>query len=728
MPVLRDPITRAVTRTTGMQSIDPVTDASRRALDGARSTDVAADAPRLADGPADTDTAGPEQRTASIDMAGDTDPLKALTQGLAPMAAKGVEAAHIDLDSGSADRGQAAMRRNAGQVGVDPFATTPEALTLRDHALPATTAALHAAGLKLTEGGGAHARIHDGMRAPQALTERETPGSVDATDIAGDASDASDLSDSSEANGSATRASARPGATSMTDGTRAIGEAQTGETARSDVGALTKTGDRIDPDRSRLNQDARAGEPGSPAQRRETRETRRMDTVVGTPDGQAHTASRAGQVATTPRARDRGDLRPGAGTSDEARDARLAAMADHQTDPTDPTAGDGRVLADRAAASEGSKLDRASPLEVARAGAQATGPQARVSISEARTRAAAVDGERSPASDAAGPGAAAAETENPARPETALAGRNVASAGRRDAQEQTARSLAVASGSELAGHPAWQAAQAMTSHLPESRAARPAPPFVSSDSARATSRIAVTRRESTQGRTEARSALADLTSPPATALPAPMNGTMQSAWTGTFDAALRTVDITDSNRHRDADARALAAGTLPATSADNTFSAALDLAGPALPEFMLRESLDSPAFAPALSARIATLVRDGVEEARIQLNPAEMGPVAVQLAMEGSDVRVDLAAEVESTRQILEQALPSLASALRESGFTLTGGGVFQQPRDTSGGGQAPQNGRTGRAGTDPADERVSTISLTGTGRQPPRGLVDLYA
>ena len=53
----------------------------------------------------------------------------------------------------------------------------------------------------------------------------------------------------------------------------------------------------------------------------------------------------------------------------------------------------------------------------------------------------------------------------------------------------------------------------------------------------------------------------------------------------------------------------------------------------------------------------------------------------VQLALDGSKVTVELAAEVEATRVALEQALPSLAGALHEAGFTLAGGWpVWQRP------------------------------------------------
>jgi flagellar hook-length control protein FliK len=96
----------------------------------------------------------------------------------------------------------------------------------------------------------------------------------------------------------------------------------------------------------------------------------------------------------------------------------------------------------------------------------------------------------------------------------------------------------------------------------------------------------------------------------------------------------------------------------------------------------IQPSVHSPAFAPAFSARIATLARDGLELARVHLNPVDMGPVSVQLSLDGQQVRVDMTADVAATRRVLEQALPTLAGALREAGFTLSGGGVHQPPTD----------------------------------------------
>jgi flagellar hook-length control protein FliK len=209
-------------------------------------------------------------------------------------------------------------------------------------------------------------------------------------------------------------------------------------------------------------------------------------------------------------------------------------------------------------------------------------------------------------------------------------------------------------------------------------------------------------------------------------------GTNRGSRHDALDLSSRALEANTPAVAREAEAWKLVAGAAVATGAEPAHSAASNVESSVLPEFTLREALDSQDFAPALSARISMLVREGIEEARIQINPADMGPVTVRLALEGSDVRVDLAAEIDATRQILDQALPSLASSLRESGFTLTGGGVFQQPRDNGNGNGSEERRRSRDVGG--VDARgtsalaTATTSATGPGRLSPRGLVDLYA
>ena len=142
----------------------------------------------------------------------------------------------------------------------------------------------------------------------------------------------------------------------------------------------------------------------------------------------------------------------------------------------------------------------------------------------------------------------------------------------------------------------------------------------------------------------------------------------------------------------------------------------------------------SPDFAPQLAAHLTTFVRDGVQHAKLELNPAEMGPLTVQIQLDGNAAHVHLAAENAQTRQALEQAMPQLAGSLRESGLTLSGGGVSEQPR------QAPQQqqqaqagGSGGRNAGGQGDSHAGTPDApSGASAAPPArrlsGVVDLIA
>ena len=144
-------------------------------------------------------------------------------------------------------------------------------------------------------------------------------------------------------------------------------------------------------------------------------------------------------------------------------------------------------------------------------------------------------------------------------------------------------------------------------------------------------------------------------------------------------------------------------------------------------EAQLSAGPTSADFGAQLSAQITTFVRDGIEHARLHLNPADMGPVQVTIQIDGGTAAVHLSADDAQTRQALEQALPMLAGSLREEGLTLTGGGVSQQARQDADQAQTRQDGRT-RADTQPA----TGTAQGGADRAAPlaqrRGIVDLVA
>jgi flagellar hook-length control protein FliK len=137
-----------------------------------------------------------------------------------------------------------------------------------------------------------------------------------------------------------------------------------------------------------------------------------------------------------------------------------------------------------------------------------------------------------------------------------------------------------------------------------------------------------------------------------------------------------------------------AAGALLAGAAPTPTGTAAAAAAPAA--VGIPTPVDSPDFAQALGLQMSVLAKDGVQQAELHLNPADMGPVSVQIVMEGTQARIDFGADMAATRHAIEAGLPELASALRDAGFTLAGGGVSQhsQPRGDGQGGNGPGEGR----------------------------------
>ena len=140
--------------------------------------------------------------------------------------------------------------------------------------------------------------------------------------------------------------------------------------------------------------------------------------------------------------------------------------------------------------------------------------------------------------------------------------------------------------------------------------------------------------------------------------------------------------------------------------------------------------LDDPRFAQALGTQVSVLARDGVHEASLQLNPAEMGPVSVQIVLEGTQARVEFGADTARTREVIERSLPELAAALRDAGLTLTGGSVSQH-QPGRGEPQADANRGQGRGTRDRADRTVDADHeplAAPTRRWVRNGGLDLYA
>jgi flagellar hook-length control protein FliK len=170
-----------------------------------------------------------------------------------------------------------------------------------------------------------------------------------------------------------------------------------------------------------------------------------------------------------------------------------------------------------------------------------------------------------------------------------------------------------------------------------------------------------------------------------------------------------------------------AASAAAATAAPNAAFTLDARRSEAVATHRLSASPSSVGFGAELGTQITTFVRDGVQHARLELNPAEMGPVTVQIQLDGQAAQVHLAADNADTRRALEQSMPQLAATLREAGLTLSGGGVFEQPR-------SPQQERAsnpsrnagGRLGAESGAMASDSAPAAPIARR--RGVVDLVA
>ncbi|MFK7828948.1 MAG: flagellar hook-length control protein FliK [Congregibacter sp.] len=108
----------------------------------------------------------------------------------------------------------------------------------------------------------------------------------------------------------------------------------------------------------------------------------------------------------------------------------------------------------------------------------------------------------------------------------------------------------------------------------------------------------------------------------------------------------------------------------PATSA---------LQNSAIPELSLTRAPQDPEFAGELTARMKTLVSDGVREARLQLHPAELGRLQVTITTEGDQARIAFLADSTAAKDAIELSMPRLRDMLEQNGLELAHTDVGQR-------------------------------------------------
>jgi len=101
--------------------------------------------------------------------------------------------------------------------------------------------------------------------------------------------------------------------------------------------------------------------------------------------------------------------------------------------------------------------------------------------------------------------------------------------------------------------------------------------------------------------------------------------------------------------------------------------------------------------------RVVMMRRAGVDQARIQLHPPELGRVDIRLEMDGSDTRVQFVVQNAGVKDSMEALLPKLKDALQQQGFDLSDASFAQANSQDSedNGSEDDQEGWLAAAGTE---------------------------
>lgn len=139
-----------------------------------------------------------------------------------------------------------------------------------------------------------------------------------------------------------------------------------------------------------------------------------------------------------------------------------------------------------------------------------------------------------------------------------------------------------------------------------------------------------------------------------------------------------------------------------------------------------------PGFGERFAVEVAMLTTAGIERAEINVFPRDLGPVRIELALNGEAARVAFSATHPDTRQAIEQSLPILKEMLAERGIALSdasvsdgrSGSTRQDDREAAPGSRpgTPPDRHQGATGADPLAVRRRLLPAGS------RGLLDVYA
>nr|WP_320166945.1 flagellar hook-length control protein FliK [uncultured Methylophaga sp.] len=119
--------------------------------------------------------------------------------------------------------------------------------------------------------------------------------------------------------------------------------------------------------------------------------------------------------------------------------------------------------------------------------------------------------------------------------------------------------------------------------------------------------------------------------------------------------------------------------TSTASSVASTSGSSPSASASAVASLPVQPNIQSSAWSQVMNSRVVWMAKEGIQQAEMKMNPANLGPVEVKLHVQNEQASVTFLAQHSTTRDALEQALPKLRESFAENGMQLTHAEVGQQ-------------------------------------------------
>jgi flagellar hook-length control protein FliK len=88
-----------------------------------------------------------------------------------------------------------------------------------------------------------------------------------------------------------------------------------------------------------------------------------------------------------------------------------------------------------------------------------------------------------------------------------------------------------------------------------------------------------------------------------------------------------------------------------------------------LPSVKVAAGVDTPEFGQGVTDRVSWMLDNNLTSAKLQVNPPQLGPIEVRIALQGDHAQVWLTSHSALTRDALQSSSPKLREMLGAQGF-----------------------------------------------------------